>query len=95
MTGTAWRSASTCWRQRRGRAIEQAAAARAAAEVLWNSVGQPERGTPDARHMQARCERAAHAVLGDERHEELTARSVAIGSEKMLQDLLGPVSEVN
>ncbi|WP_406257069.1 ATP-binding protein [Streptomyces chartreusis] len=76
-------------------AIEQAAAARAAAEVLWSSVGQPERGTPDARHMQARYERAAHAVLGQERHEELMARSVAIGSEGVLQDLLGPVSEVN
>ncbi|WP_432199147.1 hypothetical protein [Streptomyces sp. bgisy027] len=76
-------------------AIEQAAAARAAAEVLWSAVGQPERGIPDARHMQARYERAAHAVPGEERHEELMARSVAIGSEGVLQDLLGPVREVN
>ncbi|MFH8693806.1 hypothetical protein [Streptomyces chartreusis] len=35
-------------------AVEQAAAAPAAAEILRSSVGQPERGTPDARHVQAR-----------------------------------------
>lgn len=36
-----------------------------------------------ARHMQARYERAAHAVLGEERHEGLMARSDRKGCSRI------------
>ncbi|MFJ4369146.1 hypothetical protein ACIP4S_34175 [Streptomyces chartreusis] len=75
---------------------------RAAQSAVYAALARSPR-TPKSEAGSLLCRTArmfaltgqGHLVLGEERHEELTARSVAIGSEKMLQDLLGPVSEVN
>ncbi|MFE5598358.1 ATP-binding protein [Streptomyces coelicoflavus] len=74
-------------------AAEPAAEAYAVGETLWSSVGHPQRGTPELGPVRAHYESTVRALLGDERYETVTVRSVVHGPETVLAELLGPAPD--
>ncbi|WP_328321180.1 ATP-binding protein [Streptomyces sp. NBC_00388] len=57
---------------------ERAAVAFGTSQAYWNTVGHPQRGTPELGPVREECERSARAAIGDEEYEAAFLRGASV-----------------
>ncbi|MFD3310490.1 ATP-binding protein [Streptomyces sp. NPDC058694] len=67
---------------------EQAVTALGAGETYWGTVGHPQRGTPEMKHVRDQLEQTTRHLLGDDGYDEALRRAARQDPDLILHELL-------
>ncbi|MER5884040.1 regulator [Streptomyces sp. NPDC001941] len=68
---------------------ERAALLHGAGNLCWESVGHPQRGTPEVAPLRERCERGLRVLLGHQEYERTVDRAREIDHDRLLAWAIG------